>query len=279
MRIWIVALLAGLLACVSRPDGTDPEISDQPLPPLSSFPEKPLSECGTPLSGDPADVVLVIDTSRSTIDPTGLDVNANGVVSKAYLASFPGVAYTDPGDSYLAAQVVAARSVVTAAPNPGRRFGIVSFAGPVPDGPLQKRERDSPVVEADLTDQIDSLHAGLERILEQGSFGSTDFAGAIAAASRLFSDRSASERLVLFMADSAVPSVQGPGGRVVHEDPAIRRATRRAAAIGVRIYTFELRAPPAGEALESIAAATGGTYHAVSDLSQLHCVLMLPLAP
>ena len=52
------------------------------------------------------DVVLVIDTSRSTVDPTGADINGNGIVGKPRLGqigSMFDVGSTDPGDSILAA--------------------------------------------------------------------------------------------------------------------------------------------------------------------------------
>ena len=61
------------------------------------------------------DVILVLDTSRSTIDPTGADINGNGIVGKPYLGrigSIFDVGSTDPGDSILAAEVAAARQLL-----------------------------------------------------------------------------------------------------------------------------------------------------------------------
>lgn len=61
------------------------------------------------------DVVLVLDTSRSTIDPAGADINGNGVVGRkrlGHLGAIFGADSSDPGDSILAAEVAAARQLL-----------------------------------------------------------------------------------------------------------------------------------------------------------------------
>ena len=78
------------------------------------------------------DVMIVIDTSRSTIDMTGADINGNGVVGTPHLGtvgSMFSLGSTDSGDSILAAEIAAARQVVRGLDPRTTRLGLVTFAG------------------------------------------------------------------------------------------------------------------------------------------------------
>jgi hypothetical protein len=81
------------------------------------------SACGTFVAGRAMalddrskrfDVALVLDTSGSTAEPTGADINGNGVIGarqRGRISSLFGGS-TDDGDSVLAAEVVAARQIL-----------------------------------------------------------------------------------------------------------------------------------------------------------------------
>src|SRR5512145_1709481 len=77
------------------------------------------------------DVVLVIDISGSTAYPSGLDVDNDGVVGesqRALVRGMPDTKNTDPEDSVLAAEIIAATTLLDGL-NPQRvRVGVVSFS-------------------------------------------------------------------------------------------------------------------------------------------------------
>src|SRR5262245_39609006 len=58
------------------------------------------------------DVVIAIDTSRSTAAPAGVDVDRDGTCGVAATGRFSDRMSSDPGDSVLAAQVAAARTLL-----------------------------------------------------------------------------------------------------------------------------------------------------------------------
>jgi hypothetical protein len=72
------------------------------------------------------DVMVVIDTSRSTLQTAGSDVNGNGVVGEPRMGGFGamvGAGLTDDGDSILAAEVAAARRVLAGSIRAARASG------------------------------------------------------------------------------------------------------------------------------------------------------------
>src|SRR5262249_6184515 len=88
------------------------------------------------------DVILVIDTSGSTLGAAGTDVNENGVVGEPRLGDLGamlGAALTDPGDSIFAAEIAAARRVLAGLDPRSTRVGVVQFAGD-PAGSGSKRK-------------------------------------------------------------------------------------------------------------------------------------------
>ena len=81
------------------------------------------------------DVVIVIDTSRSTVDASGADINGNGVIGRQRLGRLGSVfemGSTDPGDSILAAEVAAAFQLLRGLDPRSTRVGVVAFAGEPP---------------------------------------------------------------------------------------------------------------------------------------------------
>ncbi len=80
------------------------------------------------------DVAIVIDTSLSTIEPTGADINGNGRVGSPQLGpvgSLFDAAGDDPGDSILAAEVAAARKLLGELDPRSTRVALISFAGEI----------------------------------------------------------------------------------------------------------------------------------------------------
>src|SRR5690606_28045511 len=62
------------------------------------------------------DVMIVLDTSGSTMGASGADINGNGIVGEQRyggVGSLLGLGANDPGDSILAAEVAAARRLLS----------------------------------------------------------------------------------------------------------------------------------------------------------------------
>jgi hypothetical protein len=78
------------------------------------------------------DVAIVLDTSLSTIDASGADINGNGVVGRPLVGRVGPAADEasgDPGDSVLAAEVAAARLLLRGLDPRRTRLALVTFAG------------------------------------------------------------------------------------------------------------------------------------------------------
>jgi hypothetical protein len=283
----LTILWAGCVSPASPPAST-PRVSD--------FPLADLRQCDAfdPSTIHSLDAVIAIDTSRSTVDPVGIDVNANGETGDSRLSKdgdIFAVVSTDPGDSYLALQVAAGRSLVHQLAGFETRFALVSYSGVVSRtknrsiGRLGLRQRDSDaIVEAELTSRVETFEAGLERILAGGSFGNTDFAAGMSAANEVLAradQYTGVRKRVLFMSDSTHPAVQDENGRMSWVDPEMKAAAEESRASGVVFHTFRLGTKPVSgptRTLAQIAGATGGSYTHVTRLDNLPCVLARSLS-
>ncbi len=121
----VLSVLA--LACAAKP-GAHPPLR------LADFPHPSPAMCRPidPGALGPIDVVIAVDTSRSSSDMTGFDINGNGVVgeSETIERGPPPVWITsDPGDSFLAVQVVAGRALARRLSAGGASFAVVSYSG------------------------------------------------------------------------------------------------------------------------------------------------------
>ena len=273
VRVLVALIALALASCLAAPP-----------PALESFPIRALSECE--LSGAELvrslDVAVAIDASRSTRSPSEIDVDGDGEIG-----TFRRSVMTDRDDTRLTAQVVAARSLIHAAELREVRFSIVGYSGRL------KRPMQQPAaglvhwsqarIHSELTADRAALEDGLREVLENGSFGTTDFAAAIWKALRTFVEAPLpsvdARRMLLLISDRSNPLM--PGYRhYVSTDPQMRNAARDAIKAGVRVHTFGvgpagLDTPP--HALKQIAGATGGRYAAVPDMAQLHCHLLMAL--
>jgi len=230
------------------------------------------------------DVAIVIDTSRSTADPSGSDIDTDGLTGHLELS-----AMTDPGDSLLAAEVAGIRSLLRNTAEFDVRFSIVTFSGlmdPTPPYPLKHIVRDGDAaVRSELTDDVGALEAALHAVLGRGSSGYTHFAAGMRRATRTLSgtppSRRSARRLVLFISDSTHPILIGGNERIQFRDPLMYEVANDAIDARIVFDTFGLgRAAdsPPPHALSRIATATGGTYRAVEDPTMLHCHLLNSLA-
>lgn len=232
------------------------------------------------------DVAIVLDTSQSTGRPAGIDLDGDGVVQD-----------TDfdrgrvRGDSRLAAQVEAARTLVRRSAGEDVRFSIVTYSGPGTTHTAGRTNlvgsgRDSSVL-VPLTSDRAALDAALEALLAEGADGTTIFyAGMRRATRELTLDVERDDRwrrkLVLLISDSPEPTGLASDGKSMNVDWRMKHAAVKARRQGVVIHTFGL-SPDSPEwrrrPLGRIAGATGGDYHPVEDPRRLACHLTTSIQP
>jgi len=199
------------------------------------------------------DVVLVIDTSRWTVDPTGADINGNGVVGKPRLGqigSIFDVGSTDPGDSILAAEVAAARQLLRGLDPRSTRIAVVRFAGEPPGdggGIFSRAPRRPAVTLEPLTNDYSRIEMALANILIDDPAGQTHIAAGVDQATielagmrgALSTKDPASEKIVLFFTDGQPTLPYGPGF-TADNVRAVLRAASRADRLGIRIHSFAI---------------------------------------
>ncbi len=232
------------------------------------------------------DVMFVIDTSHSTIDPSGADVNGNGKigrVSPGGLGGLFGLGQVDRGDSILAAEVAAARRFISRLDARSTRVGIVTFAGESIDDSWSPDVRNPATTVVPLTHDYDRVQAGLDGILKRGPRGQTHMgAGADQATKELLglerlgalSEHDPdSEKVVIFLTDGQ-PTLPYPGDwhRNVRS---VLNAANRASRKEIRFFTFGI-GPQALEgpvAIVRLAEITEGTFTPVRDPAKLGDVI------
>jgi Mg-chelatase subunit ChlD len=280
------ALLLAAVACAS--------CGGPPGPRLAELPLRSPEACGVSWVGavTGADVAIAIDTSMSTEQPAGADIDEDGRTG-----TFDGVMLTDPADSLLAAEVAAVRSLLHSGYLRDTRFSIVSFSGrtrfPMQEPSARLVSAVDGAIRAPLTGEIDTLETSLDEVLARGSLGNTDFAAALQLALRSLDEGPAStpprRRLVLLMSDSPNPVVALPRQARMISDvhlayPYTQLATAAHRAVRARIPIDtvgfgEAASAATPNALSRIARVTGGHYRVVHDAARLHCALLAALAP
>jgi hypothetical protein len=223
------------------------------------------------------EVVFVIDTSGSTADPSGMDVNGNGIVGDFRLplpGTSIGIGSTDPGDSVLAAEIAAALRFVSRLDPRRTRVCIVTFAGQDLGGGGQEIiDPDSVLTEVALTEDFKDVERALQRVLQRGPAGATYMSGgadmAIAELLGLKGSFSSpdpkAEKLVVFLTDGQ-PTL--PAFAPVE---AVIRAARRAHRAGIRFFTYGIgkEALTGPLAIVKLAEISDGAFTPVSDPRQL----------
>jgi hypothetical protein len=224
----------------------------------------------------PFDVMLVLDTSGSTAQMTGTDVNGNGVVGEQGLRGLFGD--TDAGDSILAAEVAAARRLLESFDSRTTRVGLVTFAGQPPRAPgvivIGGGSGPAALVEEPLTHDYGRVERALARVLERGPEGMTNMAEAVDRAwleltglkGGLSEVDPSSEKVVLFLTDGQ-PTLPYDPVFEAENVRAVLRAAERARKMGVTLHSFALgpEALDGPVATVEMASRTGGTFTPVRE--------------
>jgi hypothetical protein len=273
----LAVLVSGAVSCAIEP----PPIAIED--PLAAAPQHCRDEPG-PIEILAADVVIAIDRSTSTRNPTGLDLDGDGVIGE-----FRESRFTDTGDSLLAAEVSAVERLIEVARLGGMRFAIVSYSGrdsfPLEDSMSPYVDHRDARVDAELTDDRAALEAAVARVAQRGSDGASSFWPAMRLAVRSLRSPDESQpqrrRRVLFLADTPWPLRYAPMDRIAYDDPRMEIEARRALASGVSFHSIGIGeaalSPDGPHALAQIAGATGGTYRVVPDPRNLYCQMLAAL--
>jgi hypothetical protein len=247
------------------------------------------SACGTFVAGRAMalsdrskrfDVALVLDTSGSTAEPTGADINGNGVIGarqRGRISSLFGGS-TDEGDSVLAAEVAAARQILRDFDPRTTRVAVVTFAG----GDGEKETGPPALTRQPLTNEYARVEQILNFILRTDPHGQTHISGAVDHTTTellgLFGSRSEknidSEKLVFFFTDGQ-PTL--PYGPLAQSDNtrAVRRSALRANKAGIRIHSFAIGSEALAGPIASVELAdmTGGSFIPVRHPGELAAVV------
>ena len=217
------------------------------------------------------DLVIVIDTSKSTDAPTGVDIDGDGYVGRAPASRLSDGSSDDPGDNVLAAQIAAARTLVAQLDRSTTRVGLVTFAGVYGDD-----EADARTV-APLTFSYEELSPAFDEILDDWPSGRTNMEAALhlaiaellGTASARSTPRPGATRIVLFMTDGQ-PTLPIPFNPEANGDYAIA-AARLAARSGIRIDSFAIgkQATEDATVTAGLAAASGGRFTPVLEPFEL----------
>lgn len=235
------------------------------------------------------DVVLVLDTSGSTSEASGADINGNGVVGKA---RFGILNSTDPGDSVLAAEIAAARQVIRGLDPRNTRVGIITFAGQSEDlrdpygrgGTIVFGRASGPaaVTEVALTTDFGRVEKALTHVMERGPDGGTNMGAGLRQAIRelkgfrggLSTPDPESEKVVLFFTDGEPTAPYDPSD-VRSNTRSVLRAADAAARAQVRIHSFAIgpKALKRPVAAVEMAMRTGGSFTPVREPGDLKEVI------
>jgi hypothetical protein len=224
------------------------------------------------------DVLLVLDTSGSTAEMTGADINGNGIIGKGGLGGLFGS--TDPGDSILAAEVAAARQMLQGLDPRSTRVGLVTFAGDPPGqgGIFSRRPRKAALTEEPLTSDYARIDRALDGVLRRGPDGMTNMAEGLDLAwveltglrGGLSEPDRHSEKVILFFTDGQ-PTLPYEPFFQADNVRAVLRAADRARRMKVKIHSFAIgpEALDGPVAAVEMAARTGGHFTPVRHPADL----------
>ncbi len=222
------------------------------------------------------DVAIVLDTSRSTSEPTGADLDRDGIVGMPELAREGPIFVernSDPDDSVLAAEVAAARLLLRGLDPQRTRLAVVTFSGEAADTAGGRTAERSATTELPLTFDHARIDSALERIARREPSGNTDMsAGLDRATHELQSVQSSpgAEKVVIFFTDGQPTLPHGPS-RERDNVLAVFAAADRAARAGIRVHSFAVGPDALDGPLAAVemAARTSGSFTAVPDPAAL----------
>ncbi len=224
------------------------------------------------------DVLLVLDTSGSTAEMTGADINGNGIIGRGGLRGLFNP--TDPGDSILAAEVAAARQMLRGLDPRNTRVGLVTFAGDPPGqgGLFSRRPRKAAITEEALTSDYARIERALDDVFERGPDGMTNMAEGLDLAwveltglkGGLSEPDRDSEKVILFFTDGQ-PTLPYEPFFESDNVKAVLRAADRAKRMKVKIHSFAIgpEALDGPVAAVEMAARTGGYFTPVRHPADL----------
>jgi hypothetical protein len=227
------------------------------------------------------DIVFVIDTSQSTDEPAGSDIDGDGKVGQTRGGVIGGIfgrvlplPQTDRGDSVLAAEVQAVRTLLGQLDPRTTRVGIVTFAGDSDPITLDA------YTEAPLTADYEKVGDALDGILRRGPQGMTNMvAGLNLAVIELLGTQSAystpredARRIVMFLTDGQ-PTLPIANANLQNAKMTIEHATR-ARKFDIRVDSYALGPEALGEPLVTVemALVTGGVFTPVVRPADLRTV-------
>jgi hypothetical protein len=239
------------------------------------------------------DVMLVMDVSKSTSAASGVDVDGDGEVGMdpelellppgAYP---PGTRNTDPEDSILHAEAMAARALVKGLDPRRVRVGLITFAGEVDPTTGERRSptQQDAWVEVPLTSDVGQVSNAIEAVLARGASGATDFAAGIRLGVRELAGLSGArsnprphaKKVMLFLTDG-VPSL--PIGKGDYTDEGDNEAAvgaaqlARSAGIAINTYALGPNALSQPFAATEIARTTLGTFTPVMNPGDIVALL------
>lgn len=198
-----------------------------------------------------SNVVVLIDLSRSTLLPSGFDVDLDGEIGETkrktrgsrYLTNHYS---TDPDDTIARANLLAAEMLIRALARSEARVGLVAFA---------RRAR----IYADLGPAPDALDTLLGLGVDvQTNNAQTDLGRGLRAALQVLArgnlDSNRDSRIVVF--SDGDPTYPNP----LRARRAALRAAQDAAKRGIQIHALQLGAAPGQDVLSELAQRTGGIF-------------------
>lgn len=218
----------------------------------------------------PFDLYLLVDASGSSGAASGIDVDRDGFVGQGGPTD-----NTDPGDSILAAEVLAARRLLGELSGLDVRVALVDFSAVLPDPSLGQQGRLRLVTP--LTGDLDAVRLGLDAVAAAGAAGATDYAGPLdlALAEHVRAGSADRSPVVVFMTDGKPTFPRFPFDSTEIPDlQAALAAAERLAAAGLRLEAFGIGTFDDQGLLADMAALTGGS--ATADLSAEDLLDALP---
>lgn len=227
------------------------------------------------------DVVMLIDTSGSTSDPSGSDVDGDGRTGRGF---FGIINNTDGGDSVLAAEVASARKLLQSFDPAVTAVAVVSFDGGRTSGfGLRQRPVPDALVEQTLTTSYALVESALSRILDRGPEGGTNMAeGVRKAVNELTGFESASvprpgaERSIFLFTDGypTLPFLGWFAAERKNVELTVYYA-ETAGRLGIKVHAFAVGKSALSRPLATIDAArvSGGMFVPVADPAKLPAVV------
>jgi hypothetical protein len=230
---------------------------------------------GRALYGDRAadlfDLAIVLDLSKSTDSPCGIDLDADGYVGRAPQSIFGDGSSDDFGDSVLAAEIAAAHNLIEQLDPRTTRVALIAFAG---DSDPKTPDAQTLIP---LGSDFAAAHRALDELLEDRPIGRTNVAAAlnlataelIGSASAQSQPRPDAVRVILLLTDGQ-PTLPVPFEPEKNVERA-RVAARLAVRAGIRIDTFAIgqEANQDVTMTASLASLSGGRFTPVLEPSQL----------